>query len=55
LTAIVLAVAGLLAIAFPWRLVVFYLTMLPVPLVLLWASRGVPSPAKRIAMVDGHA
>jgi hypothetical protein len=52
LTALALALAGLLAMFFSWQMVVFYLAMLPVPLTLLWGSRYVPSPAERIAMVD---
>jgi hypothetical protein len=52
LTAITVALAGVLAVFFSWQMVVFYLAMLPVPLTLLWVSRCVPSPQEKIAMVD---
>ena len=54
LTAIVVALAGVLALVFSWQMVVLYISMMPVPLTLLWASRTVPSPAERIALVDAQ-
>jgi len=52
LTAIVVALGGALAVFFPWSMVALYLAILPVPLLLLWLTRDVPTPQERIAAVD---
>jgi hypothetical protein len=54
LTATVVALGGLLAALFPWPMVALYIVMLPVPLMLLWLARDVPTPEERIAAVDAE-
>ena len=52
LTAIVGGLGGVFAILFPWDLVVFYLSILPFPLVLLRVGRDAPSAGEVIAEAD---
>jgi hypothetical protein len=52
LSVVVLGVGGAFAVAFPWDLVVFYLSILPFPLFLLWAGRDAPSAQQVIAAAD---
>lgn len=52
LTVIALGLGGVFAVVFPWDLVVFYLSILPFPLLLLWAGRDAPSAAVVIAEAD---
>lgn len=54
LTAIAVAIGALFAVAFPWSLVALYASILPVPLLLLWLARDVPSPRDRIAAIDAE-
>lgn len=52
LTLIVLGLGGVFAVVFPWQLVVFYGSILPFPLFLLWVGRDAPSAGKVIAEAD---
>ena len=52
LSVVVLGVGGAFAAAFHWDLVVFYLSILPFPLFLLWAGRDAPSAQQVIAAAD---
>jgi hypothetical protein len=51
-SAVVLGVGAVFALAFRWDLVVFYLSILPFPLFLLWLGRDVPSVDAVIAAND---
>jgi hypothetical protein len=47
-----LGVGAVFALAFRWDLVLFYLSILPFPPILLWLGRGVPSADAVIAAAD---
>jgi hypothetical protein len=52
LTALVLGLGGALSIFFPLPIVALYLAILPLPVMVLWLTRDVATPADRIAAVD---
>ena len=55
LTGLVVALAGVLALAYPWPLVALCLSPMPVVLLLLWAASDVIAPVDRINEADAQA
>jgi hypothetical protein len=54
LTAIALGIGGALAGFFPLPVLALYFAVLPLPVMMLWLSRDVPTPEARIAAVDAE-
>ena len=55
LTGLVFALAGVLALAYPWPLVALCLSPMPVVLLLLWTASDVIAPVDRINEADAQA